>query len=630
MQSQVAVGPVGRNAEGSGTVNSKGKTAALYSYSKTKGLFGGVSVEGSVIVERQDANRLAYGQDVSSKELLSGMVERPDWAGDLVDMLGRCTGMPGGRVWIDDRPGGNGGGFDGHGNLGEDEDDRRDSLDDYGGEGSPSRRRKMSGFSSPDRGGESYAFGEQGVGSLSSATSPRAEKKSSGSNNNNRSRSGSLASMFKKDLMGNEATSPFPKSRGSPTASPTLSRKGSGLKDVLEKVLPPVRSPKINAVRYTAGENDPFGEREYNDSSAGDEYESEMNPFDETKPSATSGRPRASTLDPELDLSGEVLSPWNNTRGLPSPKIQVTSTTPTGNRPRTSSTLSYSEPLDYEPRPDVRPRNSSVGQADRFDSSSIKSGQSSPGREGSPRLGGGLSLSRPKIGVMGNRSRSSSLQSIIAVMKHGPAPPTLQKDTSNSGGGDGGLAPFQANRARANSGASTPRIQSPLREVEGDNYFGGGDNDLTNRFSSLGHGGGKKLSKTNNGYSNRLTDDDGFPRRESGDALDDTDDEGDREYRQRLERLESSFRERGYDSPGADGEQEDPFEARPVMGNRSRSASAPLTPISFRPELAEAEKDGLPRAIALHDFAATHDGDLALKKGDVIVVTKGGTAREEW
>ena len=67
----IAVGPLGRNGEALGSLNSSGKLAAMYdillrvnfhayclrrySYSKTRGLFGGVSLEGSVIVERQDA-----------------------------------------------------------------------------------------------------------------------------------------------------------------------------------------------------------------------------------------------------------------------------------------------------------------------------------------------------------------------------------------------------------------------------------------------------------------------------------------------------------------------------------------------------------------------------------------------
>ncbi|KIK99926.1 hypothetical protein PAXRUDRAFT_30177 [Paxillus rubicundulus Ve08.2h10] len=99
----VAVGPLGRNGEAIGSLNSSGRVAAMYSYSKTRGLFGGVSIEGSVIVERKDANALAYNQDVTSKMLLSGAVPCPDWALPLVKTLESCTGIPGNRKWIDDR-----------------------------------------------------------------------------------------------------------------------------------------------------------------------------------------------------------------------------------------------------------------------------------------------------------------------------------------------------------------------------------------------------------------------------------------------------------------------------------------------------------------------------------------------
>ncbi|KAH7883942.1 hypothetical protein F5I97DRAFT_1896922 [Phlebopus sp. FC_14] len=101
----IAVGPLGRNGEATGSVNSRGNIAAMYSYSKTRGLFGGVSLEGSVIVERQDANALAYNQDVTARMLLSGSVACPDWASALVKTLESCTGMPGARTWIDDRVG---------------------------------------------------------------------------------------------------------------------------------------------------------------------------------------------------------------------------------------------------------------------------------------------------------------------------------------------------------------------------------------------------------------------------------------------------------------------------------------------------------------------------------------------
>jgi hypothetical protein len=98
----VAVGPLGRNAEGSGALNTKGQLAAMYSYSKTKGLFGGVSVEGSVFTERQDANRLAYGGKPTAKQILTGAFDPPDWAFVLIDELDRCTGIPGGHNWVQD------------------------------------------------------------------------------------------------------------------------------------------------------------------------------------------------------------------------------------------------------------------------------------------------------------------------------------------------------------------------------------------------------------------------------------------------------------------------------------------------------------------------------------------------
>ncbi|KAF8682809.1 hypothetical protein RHS04_02237, partial [Rhizoctonia solani] len=102
----LAVGPIGRNGGADVALNSKGKVAAMYSYSRTKGLFGGISVEGSIIVERQDANAIAYDADVTSKQLLSGVVPTPPWAQTLVRALERCTGLPTGQKWIqEDRTG---------------------------------------------------------------------------------------------------------------------------------------------------------------------------------------------------------------------------------------------------------------------------------------------------------------------------------------------------------------------------------------------------------------------------------------------------------------------------------------------------------------------------------------------
>uniref|UniRef100_A0A060T535 ARAD1B07194p n=1 Tax=Blastobotrys adeninivorans TaxID=409370 RepID=A0A060T535_BLAAD len=72
----LAAGPLGRNAEAAGSASLK-NVAAVFSYAKTKGLFAGVSLEGSVLVERRDANRNFYGPNASAKAILSGRVEPP-------------------------------------------------------------------------------------------------------------------------------------------------------------------------------------------------------------------------------------------------------------------------------------------------------------------------------------------------------------------------------------------------------------------------------------------------------------------------------------------------------------------------------------------------------------------------
>ncbi|GAA5873571.1 hypothetical protein JCM3774_000053 [Rhodotorula dairenensis] len=101
----VAAGPLGRNVEGTGSLSAKGKVAAMYSYSRTKGLFGGASIEGSVLVERSDANAKAYGFNVTAAQLLSGSIDPPDWAYSLITTISNlATGsvaLPGGGWGLD-------------------------------------------------------------------------------------------------------------------------------------------------------------------------------------------------------------------------------------------------------------------------------------------------------------------------------------------------------------------------------------------------------------------------------------------------------------------------------------------------------------------------------------------------
>lgn len=65
------------------------------------GIHSGISIEGSVIVERQDANCIAYEDDsITAKKLLMGAVSPPAFASGLIDILRRSTGDLEG--WVQD------------------------------------------------------------------------------------------------------------------------------------------------------------------------------------------------------------------------------------------------------------------------------------------------------------------------------------------------------------------------------------------------------------------------------------------------------------------------------------------------------------------------------------------------
>ncbi|KAE8378318.1 hypothetical protein BDV26DRAFT_261924 [Aspergillus bertholletiae] len=82
----IAFGPVGRNAEFTTSANADG-VAKMFAYSKTKGLFGGVSIEGGMMVERRSANKKLYKCKVTASQLFSGEVPPPPEAERLLQLL---------------------------------------------------------------------------------------------------------------------------------------------------------------------------------------------------------------------------------------------------------------------------------------------------------------------------------------------------------------------------------------------------------------------------------------------------------------------------------------------------------------------------------------------------------------
>jgi lipid-binding SYLF domain-containing protein len=79
-----AAGPVGRDLQAGIT-----PTAAIYAYSRSKGLFAGASIEGAVIATQKTANARYYGRPVRAINILSGRVAPPAKAGPLRAALGR-------------------------------------------------------------------------------------------------------------------------------------------------------------------------------------------------------------------------------------------------------------------------------------------------------------------------------------------------------------------------------------------------------------------------------------------------------------------------------------------------------------------------------------------------------------
>ncbi len=60
---------------------------AVYTYSRTEGVFAGIALEGTMIVERKKANAAFYKKIVTAGEILSGKVPRPESAHLLYQRL---------------------------------------------------------------------------------------------------------------------------------------------------------------------------------------------------------------------------------------------------------------------------------------------------------------------------------------------------------------------------------------------------------------------------------------------------------------------------------------------------------------------------------------------------------------
>jgi lipid-binding SYLF domain-containing protein len=80
----VAAGPVGRNAQADTDIALR---AEVLSYSRTHGVFAGVSLDGAVVQADKSGDRAMYGDGVDRHEILRGKVAVPASAHALIRSL---------------------------------------------------------------------------------------------------------------------------------------------------------------------------------------------------------------------------------------------------------------------------------------------------------------------------------------------------------------------------------------------------------------------------------------------------------------------------------------------------------------------------------------------------------------
>lgn len=85
-EASAAAGPVGREAtaETDAVMN-----AEMLSYSRSRGLFAGISLQGATLRPDSDANKELYGRDISNREILTGSVKTPAAAEKLESLLNK-------------------------------------------------------------------------------------------------------------------------------------------------------------------------------------------------------------------------------------------------------------------------------------------------------------------------------------------------------------------------------------------------------------------------------------------------------------------------------------------------------------------------------------------------------------
>lgn len=82
----IAAGPIGRHAEAATDVK---MNSQILSYSRTKGLFAGLNLNGAKVTQDMDSTVALYGKSIPFRTLLAGQVPAPAEARNFLQTVGR-------------------------------------------------------------------------------------------------------------------------------------------------------------------------------------------------------------------------------------------------------------------------------------------------------------------------------------------------------------------------------------------------------------------------------------------------------------------------------------------------------------------------------------------------------------
>lgn len=93
---RIAIGPVGGGIEGGTTPT---LSVDLITYSRSRGMFGGLSLQGAVLASRRAWNHSYYGKPVELEDILINQSTRNHYSIGLLELITRATG----GVWVKQR-----------------------------------------------------------------------------------------------------------------------------------------------------------------------------------------------------------------------------------------------------------------------------------------------------------------------------------------------------------------------------------------------------------------------------------------------------------------------------------------------------------------------------------------------